>query len=106
MAMGHCSWGSGVPSVQKSCQEPHHLSSPRTGRRPHRKAAASLKCVILPATSVVYTATGKVSVNPGISFLTLRQLSRSKLESDRMLIITNSLDIESDDFVEYFNDEL
>ena len=103
--MGHWSWGSGVPSVQKSCQEPHHLSSPRTGRRPHRKAAASLKCVILPATSVVYTATGNVSVSSRISSLAQRQLSRSELESDRMLIIPNSLDIKSDGFVRYFNEK-
>jgi hypothetical protein len=60
----------------------------------------------VPATSVVYTATGNVSVNSGISFLTQRQLSRSELESDRMLIIPNSLDIKSDGFVRYFNEEL
>jgi len=62
--------------------------------------------MILPAASVVYTATGNVSVNSGMSFLTQRQLSRSELESDRRLIIPNGLDIKSDDFVEYFNEEL
>jgi hypothetical protein len=53
----------------------------------------------------VYTATGSLSVSSGISFLTQRQLSRSELESDRMLIIPNSLDIKSDGFVRYFNEK-
>ena len=88
--MGHCSWGSGVPSVQKSCQEPHHLSSPRTGRRPHRKAAASLKCVILPVTSVVYTATGRVSVSSRMSSLAQDELPKSELENDAIFSTPNS----------------
>ena len=41
-AIGHWSWGSGVPSGQNSRQDPHHLVLPSSGRQPHRSAAARL----------------------------------------------------------------